>query len=101
MKIKKGDKVLIIKGKDKGKQAKVLRGFPESSQVLVENINLKKIHKRPRKEGEKGQIVEVPLPIAIAKVKLVCPKCNQASKVGYKVEKKEKTRFCKKCSAEL
>lgn len=101
MRIKKGDTVLIIKGKDKGKKAKVLRGFPEKNQVLVEGVNIKKVHKRPRREGEKGQVVEVPAPLNIAKVKLICPKCGKPAKVGYRVEGKRKKRICKKCQTEI
>ncbi|MBZ9572826.1 50S ribosomal protein L24, partial [Patescibacteria group bacterium] len=56
MKVRKGDQVLIVKGKDRGKKGKVLRGFPKEAKVLVEGVNIKKVHKRPKKEGEKGQV---------------------------------------------
>lgn len=101
MKIKKGDQVLIIKGKDKGKKAKVLRGFPEKSKILVEGVNIRKKHQRPKKEGEKGQIVEVPVPFPVSNVKLICPKCGKPARVGYKVENKKKYRVCKKCNQEI
>ncbi|MCD6500534.1 50S ribosomal protein L24 [bacterium] len=101
MKIHKGDQVLIVKGKDKGKKAKVLRGFPGKNQVLVEGVNIKKIHKKPRKEGEKGQIVEVPFPIPISKLKLICPKCAKPTRVGYKIAGESKRRICKKCGGEI
>lgn len=100
MKIKKGDQVLIIKGKDKGKKARVLRGFPKKNQVLVEGINIKKVHKRPRREGEKGQVVEVPSPIFVAKLKLICSKCGKATRVGYRISEGRKYRICKKCGQE-
>jgi len=97
MKIRKGDQVLIIKGKDRGKKGKVLRGFPKENRVLVEGVNIKKVHKRPRREGEKGQIVEVAFPVPVANVKLICPSCDKPTRVGYKIEKKKKQRICKKC----
>ena len=101
MKIHKNDQVLIIAGKDKGKKAKVLRGFPNKGLVLVEGVNVKKMHKRPKKEGEKGQVVEVPAPLPVGKVKIICPKCNKPVRIGYKQEAKKKTRICKKCKAEI
>ncbi len=101
MKIQKNDQVLIIKGKDKGKKGKVLRGFPKEKKVLVEGINIKTKHQRPRKEGEKGQKVEVPVPFAVANLKLICPKCGRAARVGYKFSAGKKYRFCKKCQAEI
>ncbi len=101
MKIKKNDQVLIISGKDKGKKSKVIQAFPRESKVLVEGINLMKTHQKPRKSGEKGQIVELPKPIDISNVKLICPKCGKATRVGYKIVEKKKFRICKKCNQEL
>ena len=97
MKIKKGDTVLIIKGKDKGKKGKVLRAFPKEMKILAEGVNLIKKHQRPKREGEKGKIVQVSHPIFVSKVKLICPKCSKPTKVGYKIEGGGKFRFCKKC----
>lgn len=97
MKIKKGDTILAIKGKDKGKKGKVLRTFPKEMKILVEGINLVKKHQRPKREGEKGKIVQVSHPIFVSKVKLICPKCQKATKVGYKMEGRKKFRYCKKC----
>jgi len=101
MKIRKGDQVLVVKGKDKGKKGKVLRGFPKESKVLVEGVNIKKVHKKPRREGEKGQIVEIAFPIPVSNVKLICPKCAKPTKVGYKLERERKIRICKKCHQEI
>jgi len=101
MKIRKGDQVLITKGKDKGKKARVLRGFPKEAKVLVEGVNIKKVHKRPKKEGEKGEIVEVPAPIHISKLKLICPKCGKPGGIEYKLSGEEKSRVCKKCGGEI
>ena len=71
MKIKKGDKVTVITGKDKGKSGVVLKSFPKDFSVLVEGINKKKLHKRPKRSGEKGKIVEQATPIHISNVKKV------------------------------
>ncbi len=101
MKIKKGDTVLIIAGKDKGKKGKVLDVFPRQKKIVVEGANLIKKHRRPKNEKEKGQIVEITKPFDISNVKLVCSKCNQATRVGYKVVDKKKYRVCKKCGQEI
>lgn len=101
MKIKKGDKVQIIAGKDNGKQGKVVTSIPEEGRVVVEGLNVVKKHTRPRKEGEKGQRVEISAPINVSNVKIVCPKCGKISRVGYKIDKENKSRICKKCEAEI
>jgi len=102
MKIKKGDTVLIIAGKDRGRKGKVLKAFPKENKILVEGINLKKKHQRPRRSGEKGQIVILPAPIDVSNAKLICPKCGQATRVGYRFgEDKKKYRICKKCQQEI
>lgn len=101
MKIKKGDNVLISKGKDKGRKGKVLRVLPEVGRVVIEGINLKKKHVRPKKSGEKGQIVEIPASIHAANVKLICPRCSKPSRVGYLVKEKGKDRICKRCSQKI
>ena len=95
--IKKGQNVIVVTGKDKGKKGKVLKAFPAIDKVIVEGVNLQKKHVRPKKQGEKGQMVEVTVPIDISNIKLICDKCNKATRVGYKVEGKEKFRICKKC----
>lgn len=71
MKIKKGDKVTVITGKDKGKSGTVIMAFPKTSQILVEGMNKKKLHQKPRKQGEKGKIIERVAPIHISNVKKV------------------------------
>lgn len=108
MKLKKGDNVLVISGKDRGKAAKVLRSFPKEMKVLVEAINLKSKRMRPKKQGEKGQMIKIPAPIDISNVKFICPKCGKAARIGYKIEKdpakggrSKKFRVCKKCKSEV
>ncbi len=102
MKIKTGDKIKIISGKDKGKTGKVLQVFPAKNLISVEGRNLLIKHLRPRREGEKGQRVEFPAPFNASNAMLVCPKCGKETRVGYKInqdnnKKKVKSRVCKKC----
>ena len=101
MKIRKSDNVLIISGKNKGKKGKVLQVFPKERLVLVEGVNLRKKHQKPKKSGEKGQIVEFPGRISISNIKLICSKCGKAARVGYKIVEKNKYRICKKCGGEI
>lgn len=101
MKIKKGDQIKIIAGKDKGKSGKVIHSFPAENKIVAEGLNLMKKNMRPKKEGEKGQIVQIPRKINISKVMLVCPKCEKDSRIGYKVTNENKFRICKKCKAEI
>lgn len=101
MKIKKDDKVKVIAGKDLGKEGKVLRVLREEGKIVVEKINIVKKHTRPKKEGEKGQRVEVPAPMNVSNVMLVCPQCSKPTRIGYKVHEGTKTRVCKKCKKEI
>jgi large subunit ribosomal protein L24 len=101
MKIKKGDNVKILSGKDRGKTGKVSRVLPDAGKALVEGLNLVKKHIRPRKQGEKGQRVSVSAAIDISNLMLVCPKCSKATRVGFKVAEKSKFRICKKCGSEI
>jgi len=101
MKIKKGDTVLIISGKDKGKKSNVLKVLPKEEKVIVENANIIKKHRRPRRAGEKGQIIQMPSPIHISNVKLICAKCGKTTRVGHKVIENKKYRICKKCGQEI
>lgn len=101
MRIKKGDTVQILTGKDKGKTGKVLSVFPSRERVVVEGLNILKKHRKPRKQGEKGQIVEMASPMQISNVSLVCPNCNKTTRVGYGTEGDTKRRMCKKCRTSI
>jgi len=101
MKLKKGDQILIIKGKDRGRRGKIVKVLPKEQRVIIEGLNLRKKHIRPKKEGEKGEILEIPEPLNVANVKLICPQCKKPSRVGYKTTKGKKYRFCKKCKKEF
>lgn len=101
MKIKKNDQVLIKTGKDKGRKGKVLKVLFEDRKLVIEGINLKKKHVKPKKSGEKGQVVELPAPIDISNVKILCNKCGAAVKIGYEIKENKKYRICKKCKQEM
>jgi len=110
MKIKKGDTVLIISGKDRGKKGKVLEVFPKENRLLVEGVNLRKKHMKPKREGEKGQTIELSVPIHASKAKFICTRCQKTTRIGYvfkedtlsnSKEKKKKFRVCKKCGKEV
>lgn len=98
MRIKKGDNVLVISGKDKGKKGKVSHCLPNENKIIVEGVNILIRHTRARRQGEKGQKVELAAPISISNVKLVCPKCGRPTRVSSKISSdKAKNRVCKKC----
>jgi large subunit ribosomal protein L24 len=101
MKIRKEDQVLIISGKDRGKKGKVLEVFPKEGRIVVEGVNLKKKHQRPKKSGEKGQIITLPGSIFVSNVKLICSRCGKPGRVSFKVLNKNKVRICKKCNQEI
>ncbi len=106
MNIKKDDKVVVLSGKDKGKQGKILVSDPKAMKVIVEGVNVATKHQKPRKQGDEGGIIKIETPIYASKVQLVCPKCGKATRVGHSfVEDKDgnqkKVRICKKCGAEL
>lgn len=109
MKLKKNDQVKIMIGKDRGKSGKilqVLKNNPEKMRVVVEGLNLKYKHLRPRRGNEKGQRIMFPAPLNSANVRLICPKCGQTTRIGYKIlenkselNQEKKQRICKKCQA--
>ena len=101
MNVKKGDTVVVLSGKDRGKQGKVLGTVPADGKVVVEGINMVTCHVKPRKQGEQGGIVKREAALAACKVQVVCPKCSKATRVAHKVENGKKTRICKHCGAEL
>jgi len=98
LKIKRGDLVEVISGKDKGKRGKVLRVIPRERKVIVEGVNMVKRHQRPIPQLREGGIIEREAPIYISKVMVVCPNCDRRTRVGFKVlENGDKVRYCKKC----
>ena len=101
MNIKKDDKVIVLSGKDKGKQGEVLVADPKAGKVIVKGVNVATKHQKPQKQGQEGGIIKVETPIYVSKVQLVCPKCGKGTRVAHKIADGKKTRVCKKCGAEI
>ena len=101
MNIKRDDKVIVLSGKDKGKEGKVLSVDPKAGKVIVEGVSVASKHSKPRKQGEKGGIIKLETPIYACKVMVVCPKCGKATRVAHKLENGKNVRVCKKCGANL
>lgn len=101
MRIKKGDLVKKIAGKDKGKQGKVVRTVPSEGKIVVEKINIVTKHQKARREGQRGQRVEIAAPFDASNAMIVCPACGKATRVSYSTVGDKKVRLCKKCGKEL
>jgi len=99
--IKRDDTVVVISGKDKGKQGKVMKAFPEKGRVIVQNANMITRHTKPRRQGEQGGRIQKEGTIDASNVMLVCPKCNKATRVGHAFEGDKKVRVCKKCGKNI
>ena len=110
LKLKKGDLVQVISGKDRGKQGRILEALPREQRVIVENLNLAKRHRRPRPmknpsrmgqtQVQPGGVFDVANPLPVSNVMLVCPACNRATRVGYEFKEAKgglvKIRVCKR-----
>ena len=99
MKIKRGDNVIIISGKDRGKTGKVLTVVSSKSVVVVEGVNMKKKHQKPRRSGQKGQIIDIAAPLNVSNVQLVDPKTGKGTRVGFQIQKGKKVRVSKRSNS--
>jgi large subunit ribosomal protein L24 len=100
MKLRQGDEVVVLAGKDKGRKGKIEKVLPKIGKVLIPGINVSKKHTKPRGEKQPGGIIEQILPLSISNVALMCPSCGKPTRVGYQVEKNgTKVRICRKCQA--
>ncbi|MBI2475739.1 MAG: 50S ribosomal protein L24 [Candidatus Taylorbacteria bacterium] len=99
--IKKNDNVIVITGKDKGRSASILRVFPKKDLVMVSGVNLKKKHQRPRKGGERGQVIDKPMPIHVSNVMIVDPETKRPSRVGRRLVGGSFVRISKKSGKEV
>jgi large subunit ribosomal protein L24 len=98
LKIKKGDRVKVLTGKDRGAEGEVSRVLPSAGKVIVDGVNVAKKHQRATKATMQGGIIDKDMPIPVANVALVCPSCGKATRVGYKIDPDgTKSRVCKKC----
>lgn len=101
MKIKKGDTVLIMQGKDKGKTGKVVKSLPRENHIVVEGVNLLVRHLKARRQREKGEKTKLPAPIDASNAMIVCSQCNRPTRVGFSMQGTKKFRMCKKCKKTL
>ncbi len=101
MNIKKGDKVIVMTGKDRLKTGKVIKVFPVAGRLVIEGINMSKRREKPRTAGKPGQVIESPSPLAVAKVMIWCSSCGAGRRIGHKMEGKQKLRVCRKCGHEF
>ena len=95
--VKKGDTVVVLSGKDKGKQGKIIESMPKKSKVVVEGVNKVKRHTKPSLKAPQGGIITKEAPLNVCKVMLVCPACNKPTRVGHKQVNGKNVRACKKC----
>ena len=100
LKIKIGDTVKIVAGKDKGREGKVEMVLPKTSSVVVPEVNMYKKHVKGQ-QGQKGGMYDLPRPLNVAKVALICPNCKKQTRVGFKMEKDAKVRVCSKCKKQI
>jgi large subunit ribosomal protein L24 len=99
--VKKGDTVEVVQGKENGKRGKVLHVLASEERIIVERVNFIKRHVRPSKKQPQGGVIEREASMHISNVKLVCPSCNQAVRVGVRMEGQDKIRYCKKCNVQV
>ncbi len=100
--VRKGDTVLVLTGKDRGKQAKVLRVMPDKGAAIVERVNLLKKHTRPNPQKNiQGGILEREAPVKLSNLQVVCPSCNEPTRTGSHRTTERAKRFCKKCETEM
>lgn len=99
LQLKTGDTVVVLSGKDRRKRGAIVRAYPRVGRITVEGINVRVRHRRARRAGEKGQKIEVTLPIPAAKAMLICPSCGKPTRVRVVSEGERKRRGCRKCGA--
>jgi len=101
MKLKKGDRVRVISGKDVGKEGEITRVFPEAERVIVDGVNVAKRHQRATGQTMQGGIIDKDMPLHISNVAIVCTSCGKHTRIGYRFEGDTKLRVCRKCGKDL
>lgn len=101
MKLKKGDEVKVMAGKDKGKVGKIEKIIKKEERLVILGVNLYKRHLKTQGRGRPGGIVDIVRPLPQSSVALVCPKCKKVTRVGFKFDKQIKMRTCKKCGGKI
>lgn len=98
-KVRKNDTVQVLAGRERGKQGKVMRVLPTEQRVVIEGVNMRKRHTKPRNQNEQAGIIEFPAPLHVSNVAVVCSSCGKASRVGFRAQADgTKVRFCKRCN---
>ncbi len=98
LKVRKGDEVMVVTGRDRGKRGKVQEVRPSDGTVVVAGVNIAKRHTKPNpSKNQKGGIIEQPMPLALGKVMVVCPHCGKPTRVGHRRDEDTKERVCKRC----
>jgi large subunit ribosomal protein L24 len=102
LRIRKGDRVRVLTGKDRGKEGEVSRSMPADGKLIVDGVNVAKKHQKATRATMQGGIIDKDMPIPVANVALICPTCNAATRVGYRFEDDgQKVRVCKKCGGDI
>ena len=102
MRIKKGDKVQVLSGKDKGKVASVVRAMPADGRVIVEGVHVAKRHAKPTRATMQGGVIDKFMPISVSSVAIVCSSCGVPTRIGMRIDDQgRKVRVCRKCGADL
>jgi large subunit ribosomal protein L24 len=102
MKIRKGDRVVVLSGKDRGREGTVTFAYPDKGRVIVDGANVSKRHQKPTKQTQQGGIIDKEMPIDVSNVAILCPSCGKPTRVGHRFEPDgTKVRICRKCEGDL
>jgi len=96
MKIRKGDNIIVLAGKDRGKEGKVIKAIPTEGKVVVEGVHIVKKHQKSRQQGKSGEIIEKAMPIDVSNVAIIDPKTKKPTRIGYEIRDGKKVRIAKK-----
>lgn len=101
LKLKKGDQVLIITGKDRGRRGAIEKVLSRQNKIIVTGVNIAKRHLKPSRKNPHGGIISQPSPMDASNVLIVCPRCDRPTRIGYRILKEKKMRLCRKCQESL
>jgi len=102
MKVRKGDRVKVLAGKDRGREGTVTFAYPAEGRVIVDGINVARKHQKPTNAMQQGGIIDKEMPIAVSNVAVICPSCGKPTRVGHRIDADgTKTRICRKCEGDL
>ncbi len=102
MKIRKGDRVKVLAGKDRGREGTVTFAYPAQNKVIVDGMNVAKKHQKPTRATQQGGIIDKEMPMAVSNVAIICSSCGKPTRIGYRVDADgTKTRICRKCEGDL